>query len=137
LYEALLAAGRGERQTAVAEADQAVSMAEASSQAGYYVRLFLLRRAEIGLDVGRPDLARADAERLIALERKAIGPGALASTLGRGYLLQGRALLAQGKVAEAQGALALALEHLQPTLGKDHPLTRLARQLGGSAIPRL
>jgi len=137
LYEALLAAGRGERQTAVAEAEQAVSMAEASSQAGYYVRLFLLRRAEIGLDVGRPDLARADAERLIALERKAVGPGALASTLGRGYLLQGRALLAQGKVAEAQGALALALDHLQPTLGKDHPLTRLARQLGGSAVPRL
>jgi hypothetical protein len=37
--------------------------------------------------------------------------------------------MAQGKTDEARAAARTAVEHLQSTLGPDHPDTRSARQL--------
>src|SRR5260221_7476131 len=136
LYEGLLAMNRGDHQTALAQVDRAVQLAEANPQAEYYLPLFLLRRAEMSLSLRRPGQARADAERLLTLARKTVGPDALASTVGRAHLLLGRARLALRESAEAQDALTSALLHLEPTLGKDHPQTLLARQLRPSAAPR-
>jgi serine/threonine protein kinase/Tfp pilus assembly protein PilF len=129
LYEALLALGRGDGQAAVAKADRGIALAEASSQGLDYLPSFLLRRADVNLKVQRYEEARADAERALAMEQKAAVPGAFSSSIGRAYLMLGRALRAQGKHDPAQAALASALEHLQPSLGPDHPKTRIARQL--------
>jgi hypothetical protein len=57
------------------------------------------------------------------------------SRLGRAYLLLGQALAAQGHAAEAAAAFNTAAAHLTPTVGADHPHTRLARQLASAARP--
>jgi hypothetical protein len=44
----------------------------------------------------------------------------------------GRALRAQGKPEEARVAFASAIEHLQPSLGPDHPDTKKALELVAS-----
>ncbi len=56
-------------------------------------------------------------------------PGAYSSTVGHAYVNLGKALLAQGKTDEARSALRSAVEHLQDTLGPEHPDARAARQL--------
>jgi len=48
----------------------------------------------------------------------------------KGFLEQRHALHAQGKRDEANSAFRSAAEHLQSTLGPNHPDTRSARQLG-------
>jgi len=48
----------------------------------------------------------------------------------------GRALQAQGKRDEARAAFRSASEHLQTTLGPDHPNTHIARQLAESDVLR-
>jgi serine/threonine-protein kinase len=133
-YErAKLAAARGDADGALAEMNKAVALAEQKTSPPDALRYFVLRRAEVELAVNRLDGARADAERVIALTRSALGTDAHSSYLGLAYLIQGRALLASGPYADAARALSSAVEQLRPTLGADHPQTRLAKRLAAQA----
>jgi hypothetical protein len=52
--------------------------------------------------------------------------GAFSMNVGRSYLALGRALQAEGKPDEADAAFRSAAEHLEKTLGPDHPESRAA-----------
>jgi serine/threonine-protein kinase len=129
-YErARIAAAGGDSQAALAAVNRAVARAEQKSAPPDALRFFLLRRAEIEVAVKRFDGARADADRVIELTLTAFGTAVHSSLLGRAYLIRGQALLASGPSSEAASALASASEQLRPTLGADHPQTRLAERL--------
>lgn len=127
--QALLARARGEMDKAAILADRAVALAEADPQAAELLTRCLVRRSALALLMQRLDAATSDASRAVALEIERNGPGSHSSNMGRAYLTLGRALTEQGKLDQAQAVLTPALEHLQPTLGEDHPDTRSARQL--------
>jgi serine/threonine-protein kinase len=127
--QALLAAARGEMDVAIARSDRSLAIAQANGQRLAYMSRYLVDRANIELQMQRPDEARAHAAQALALEQAAAGPGAISSRIGIANLALGRALLGQGRLAEAHAALASVIEHLTPTLGADHPSTRLARKL--------
>jgi serine/threonine-protein kinase len=129
---ALLLDARGNRKAALAEADRAVTIAEASTQSANYLPLTLLRRAQIELDAQDWDRARADASRAADLYEKSVGPGVPSNKVGRSYVALGRALQATGQVDQARKAYARALENLGPSQGADHPGTREASRLAAS-----
>jgi serine/threonine-protein kinase len=150
--QGLQAQARGDLREAAALMDRAVTIAEASAQSLQYLPSNLVRRADLRLALDQQDAARADVERAIELERRRLGDtpeaanagaGAAAVTpvtadhassrLGRAYLLLGRVLGAQGHSAEAAAAFDAAIAHLTPSVGADHPHTRLARQLATAA----
>jgi tetratricopeptide (TPR) repeat protein len=131
--QALLASGRGEFQTALPLADQAVAIVEAASKAGRsgsdLLPIALIRRSTVELAAGRPSQAEIDDLRALKQLRAASSPGAFSGNIGRAYLNLGRALRAQGKYEEARTAFRSAAENLQSTLGADNSETRSARQL--------
>jgi serine/threonine-protein kinase len=131
-YEGLLASRHGDHRAAVAKSDRAIALAEANSQGLDYLPAMLRRRAEVNLKAGRLDEARADAERAIAMEKEATASGEFSSGIGRDYLMLSRALLGQDKIDESHIAAKSALEHLEPSLGAGHPMTRDARNLAGT-----
>ena len=132
--QALIALGRGNLQSALQLADQAVAIDEATIKAGgegtYYLPTLLVCRSGIELQAGRRDEAAADATRALSQLQAGAQPGTFSCTLGRAYLTLGRALQSQGKRDEARAAFRSALENLENTLGPEHPDTRAARQLG-------
>ncbi|HZQ71003.1 MAG TPA: serine/threonine-protein kinase [Terriglobales bacterium] len=131
LYQGLLAMKRGDRETAIAKADRAVALAEANRENLTYLSMaFLLRRAEVNLTFQRLDETKDDAEKARAIEQTAFSEGP-SSRVGSAYLMEARALRAQGKFNEARVAARSALEHLEPTVGADHPKSKLARTLAG------
>jgi eukaryotic-like serine/threonine-protein kinase len=132
IYHALLASGRGDHETAIATADEAVALAERNAQGLDYLPTLLLRRADVNLVAGRFTETEEDARRALAMEEKATQPGEFYSGVGRAYLMLGRALRAQGRPDEARVAFASALRHLEPSLGEDHPKTREARSAASS-----
>ncbi len=137
--QALVASGRGDFETALPLADHAVAIVEAASKAGRtgsdFLPTVLVRRSTVELTAGRPGQAGDDALRALTLLQAASKSGAFSSNTGRAYLNLGRALQSQGKRDEANGAFHSAAEHLQSTLGPDHPETRKAWQLAESAPP--
>jgi tetratricopeptide (TPR) repeat protein len=128
---ALLASGEGETEKALKFADQGVAIVENSiktkGQGTDVLPLLLLRRATVELAASRPVPAEADAARALALLQAAIQPGAFSSYIGGAYLKLGTALQAEGKIDEARAAYRSAIEHLQPTVGPDHPDLRSAQ----------
>jgi eukaryotic-like serine/threonine-protein kinase len=137
--QALLASGKHNFQAALALADQAVAILDAARKSGRaggdYLPIALVRRSTVELEAGKPAQAATDAQRALHQLQAASPPGALSSNIGRAYLMLGRALESQGKSDEARVAFGSAHEHLQSTLGPDHPDTRHARQLAESAPP--
>ena len=133
--QALLESGKGNSQQALFLADQAVDNIERSikfkGQGADFLPMLLLRRATVELAAARPAPGEADATRALALFQAAAQPGALSSYIGTAYLKLGNALQAQGKSDRARAAFRSAAEHLEKTLGSDHPDTRTARQLAG------
>jgi tetratricopeptide (TPR) repeat protein len=131
--QALIAQCRGDLRNALNLANQAVEIVQGSAKAGRggteFLQLFLMRRSGIELDMHRVDEAVTDAEHALNMARHSAPSGAFSSYLGWDYLALGRALKAQGKRQQARAALQSASEHLQGTLGPDHPETRAARQL--------
>ena len=127
--QALLAQARGEMEVAATLADRAVALAAANPHAGDLLTRCLIRRSTLALQMHRLDTATSDAKRAVALEVERTGPGSRSCLVGRAYLALARALSAQGKPEDAKAALASVLEHLEPTLGEDHPETQKARQL--------
>ena len=124
--KSLLAMARGDFQTALAEADQAVTMVEAKPSARDLHALLLLRRAEIRLKAKQYEAAQADAAQSLALNQKEAEAGTHSSWIGLAHLTMARALEALGKEVDARMAFAAALEQLRPTLGEDHPETLTA-----------
>jgi tetratricopeptide (TPR) repeat protein len=131
-HRSLLDQARGRLEPALAQADRALALTEASSQGLDYLPSMLLRRSGIALEMGRYEQARSDAARALEMEREAAEPGSVSAAIGRAELALGRALQELGKREEAGGLLRAATEHLEPTLGADHPDTREARRRSAS-----
>jgi tetratricopeptide (TPR) repeat protein len=129
---ALLEQARGDLPAAKADADQAVAMAEASTQPAEYLPLMLVRRSELELQMHLWEPAGADAAGALGLWQPTVEPGTFSSAVGRCQLALGRALQGQGKLNEARADFVSALTNLQPTVGADHPDTRDARRLAAS-----
>jgi tetratricopeptide (TPR) repeat protein len=129
----LLARATGNLASAMMLADQAVAIDEAAIKAGkqgaFSLPLMLDRRAALEVESQQPDKAIADARRARSLVQTAVGTDAFSMEIGRSYLAQGRALQAQGRSDEARAAFRCAAEHLEKTVGPDHPDARAARQL--------
>ena len=115
--------------------NEAVGMVEASLKKGGQgaegLPTFLIRRADLELQLGRPLDAANDAGRGLRLLLQAAPAGTFSSRIGRAYFVFARALDAQGKQNEARNAARSAVEHYQNALGPDHADTRAARQLAG------
>jgi tetratricopeptide (TPR) repeat protein len=121
-----LALKRGDAQTAIVEADRVIANVEAAGRYLDYLSLYLQQRTQVNLNLRRFDAVVADAQKILSIEEPAIGPGQHSSRIGRAHLTLAHALTAQAKRDEARTAYAVALEHLEPTLGADHPETREA-----------
>ncbi len=137
--QALIAKARGDPQTALDLANQAVAIMEASikdGREGGVIELpnLLVRRADIHRQLGHKDEAEGDARRALKMLLEAAQPGMFSISLGRAYVALGRALQAQGKHEEASLAFRSAVEHLQSALGPDSAETRAARQLAEPEI---
>jgi ATP/maltotriose-dependent transcriptional regulator MalT len=136
-YErAMIALARGDRRGAATRVDEAVAFAEGDVGHPDLAPYFRLRRAEVELALDRTDAARVDSTKAIELYRTSGEQEAQSSYLGLAYLALGRVLLASGPSPEAATALSSALEQLRPTLGPDHPQTRLAERLAVQAASK-
>jgi eukaryotic-like serine/threonine-protein kinase len=120
---------RGDFAGALALADRAVALIEATPGFGSSLGLVLRRRAEVALKLERFAAARADAERAVSLARERAGAGRVSGAVGLAYLALGRANLGEGRAEEARTALSSAIEHLAPTVGADHAECVRAREL--------
>jgi len=136
LRQALNGQARGEMQTALGLANQAVAIAaQKDREVDNILPALLISRSDIQLQLGHPDEAAGDARRALKTLLDSAQPGTLSSTLGRAYLALGRALQAQGKPEESRSAFRSAVENLESALGPDHSETRNARQLTEEEIP--
>jgi serine/threonine-protein kinase len=133
---AAIAEAHGDAEAALAELDKAVSIAESDPLRGDALAWALLRRSELKLGLGRVDEAHADATKSLRVGMAMAVRGAPSSYVGRARLAEGRAQAALGNPEEAQRAFSSALAELRPTLGADHPQTKLAERLLTSAAAR-
>jgi tetratricopeptide (TPR) repeat protein len=121
-------------------AEEAVEIDEAAIKDGkegsYVLPKLLICRSEVSLAAGRQDQASADASRAVGLLQLQIERGTFSSILGSAFLALGNALQAHGKIDEARAAFRSAAQHLEPTLGINHPDTRAAQRLAQSTEPR-
>ena len=126
MQQAMLAHARGDEDGARAAFDRAVALADPTA-------LFVvhLQRSEFNLATRRPAEAAADAAQALAWAQKNAESGTLSSRIGLADLALARALREQGKSADARVAAAVAVEHLEPTVGADHAAARAARELAG------
>ena len=127
-HYAKLALARGDIPAALAASDQAITLATASGAGRDALPMFLIPRAGIELRAGRLEEALTTVIKAIALEETIAGSEAQSCWVGRAQLTKGRILAAQGQRELARTAFALAREHLQLTVGADHPETREAIQ---------
>jgi len=138
LERGLTAHARGDAQTALDFANQAMAIAEASlkesREALGLLPGFLVSRSEIELQLHQDDKAVDDARRALEISVDVAQPGTLSSKVGRAYAALGRALDAQGQPQEARAAFRSAVEHLQSALGPDHLETQAARKLAQTEI---
>jgi len=136
---AFVAQQRGDLETALKFANEAIAVGEAASRAGRlgsdHLPHFILRRSEIELQLRHPVQAETDAARALHLVQASLEPATLSSVVGRAYLTLGRALQAQDKLEEARTAFRSAAQNLQNTAGPDHPDTRSAQQLSEALNP--
>jgi eukaryotic-like serine/threonine-protein kinase len=125
-----LSEAEGDLPSALAAADQAVALDEASGRGGApWLPVFLYRRAGIEVEAHQSEKAVADAQRALGLLQSSLGSDVFSMHIGLTCFHMGRAYQLQGKREQALTALRLAAEHLERTLGPDHPETRAARQL--------
>ena len=132
----MVSAARHDFPVALTFANRALGMVAANPSNAFVAPLLLTRRSGLELAMGRPVDAEADAARAVDLERPTLARGQQSSLLGNIYLALGRAQAANGKSAESRRSFAKAVAQLRPTVGADHPDTRLAEQLAaGTALP--
>ncbi len=130
LQRALNARAAGDLHEALSFSNEAVAIVEANVKVLGAHRLpgFLIHRSEIELQLGRSREAQADAERALTIWRNGGQMEAPSANVGRAYLALGRALEAQGDRVEASSAFRSAAEHLERSLGPDHPDARSAQE---------
>jgi serine/threonine protein kinase/tetratricopeptide (TPR) repeat protein len=119
----LLDLARGDPQAALASADDAVGICEATPEGRDRLMIYLTRRARVRMQLQQFEEARSDSAQALALAQKTAGPDMMTSWIGRAYLGLARALKAQGKLDEASAAYAAAVKHLESSLGKEHAET--------------
>jgi tetratricopeptide (TPR) repeat protein len=127
------AKAEGDLAAALREADRAIALAEAARAGSVFLPGAHLRRAQIALDLGRPEQALTDVESALRTYEERSGPEALSSQLGRAHLERGRVLQSLGRPSEAHAEFATAHRHLEPSLGSEHPSTKRARELAASS----
>ncbi len=125
---AQLLAASGDSAKAVAEANHAVALIEQGGGSPEYRGLSYMMRARVNLMCRQPEAARIDAARALAVFGQSPGTETPSARLGRAMVLEAEALAAEGWNEEASALFASALPHLEPTLGRDHPLTQEAAQ---------
>jgi tetratricopeptide (TPR) repeat protein len=129
----LISLARGDTQNAIRLAQEAVTIDEAAIKAGGQgagvLPILLFRRSAIELKTQQLGAAASDAARAVSLLRAGTQPRTYSCYLGRAYVILGLVEQAQGHPDEARASFQLAAEHLQNTLGPDHPDTRSAGQL--------
>jgi tetratricopeptide (TPR) repeat protein len=134
-----IALARGDSPLAIDLAKEAVGLDEASmrriGQCAAYLPTLLTRASQAELRGRQAAQAASDANRALEILQNEEGAGIPSSNIGRASLALAQALDAEGKQDEAQPAALRALANLQPTLGSDHPETRLARQLVDVRLP--
>jgi tetratricopeptide (TPR) repeat protein len=124
--QARLGRARGDLASAAGAIERALAILGNDSSERYSVSQLLVRRSEVELALGRTAAAKLDAARALELARQAVMPGEPSSNLGDAYLGLGRALHANGEEPAATAAFASAYAHFRPTLGPDHPDSRIA-----------
>jgi tetratricopeptide (TPR) repeat protein len=131
--KSLLLQATGNLSMALQFATEAIDIDEASIQVGgqgaAYLPLLLIRRSGVELDLHAAADAEADASRALRLQQGALEAGTESSQMGRAYLAHARALAQLGRSAEASAEFRLAAEHLNATLGPNHPDTVAAHRL--------
>ena len=128
MQQGMLAHARGDEVGARVAYDRAVALADPTAR--FIVHL---QRSEFKLATRSPAEAAEDAAESLAQTEKNAEPGMLSSRIGLANLALARALRELGKSADARAAAAAAVEHLEPTVGADHPAVRAARELAGKA----
>jgi tetratricopeptide (TPR) repeat protein len=123
-HHALLAAARGQLDSAAALADEAVAMAEKARAPDDLLVLLYRRRSDIAGRRGQSAQAVQDAERALELTRAHQHKGQASSILGAVHLGLGRALMRDRELERARTELDSASAHLLGTLGPDHPQMR-------------
>jgi eukaryotic-like serine/threonine-protein kinase len=117
--------GNGDLATALAVADQAALVLEASVAAGRtgseYLPPFLLRRAELRRELGQLEQAADDIERALRIWEDTTPPETASSNLGRAWLALGLVRRSQSRFAEARSAFQTALSQLEFAAGPTHP----------------
>jgi len=135
-----IAMGEGDTALALKLANQAVEIGEtglkARGEGAFAFPGFLTRRSAVELAAGNLEQAAADSNRALTLLLPKAEPGSFTNKIGYAYLAQARALDAQGRHDDARSAARSGFEHLEKSLGPDHPDTRSARQLAGLAPSR-
>jgi serine/threonine-protein kinase len=131
--KSLLAESEGNFQSALNRANEAIAIATAFMKANGggpdFVQILLARRSSVEQDMHKFAEAESDAQQALTIGRDISQPGVFSCNLGWDYLALARALQAEGKNDQARTALESAIEHLEHTLGPQHPDTQRARQL--------
>ena len=113
--------------------NQAIAITELSIKAGKqgadFLPTHLVRRANLKLAQQRFDSAASDATKALDLLLPMIPAGTFSSNLGRAYLTYGRALLAKGDQPQAKANFSTASQHLEKSLGDNHPEALVAKAL--------
>jgi tetratricopeptide (TPR) repeat protein len=114
--------------------NEAVSIMEESAKLHGTHRLpqLLICRSGIALQLGRVNVAQADAERAIRILREGDKLETSSGNFGRAYLALGRALKAQGKETDAHELFQISARHLRNAFGPDHPDTWSAYELASA-----
>ena len=100
---------------------------------GNVLALLGLARAELAL--GRASEAGSAARRGLSIAESLVERGARSYLVGLSLVELGRIELAAGREEPGQRTLRAAVEHLQETLGPDHPSTIAARRSAGAVPP--
>jgi hypothetical protein len=96
----------------------------------------LMDRAAVEIRLGHFGAALDDANQAVRHAASQVPAGTLSSAVGHTYLTLAKALAATGRAPEARAAAKQAAEHLQRTLGEEHPDTQQALKLAAADPPK-
>ena len=127
----MLLSRRGDLAGALRLADSAITMSDKLQNRRNVQPVFLRRRAEIELRLGKVGDASRDAAASLEMTRAQAQAGQPSSSVGLSHLLLGRTLRAEGQGDASAAAFDSAVAHLLPTLGPDHPKAKEALDSAG------
>jgi serine/threonine protein kinase/tetratricopeptide (TPR) repeat protein len=120
--------------------NEARDILEAAVKAGragaYTLPPLLMDRAAVEIRLGHFGAALDDANQAVRHAASQVPAGTLSSAVGHTYLTLAKALAANGRAPEARAAAKQAAEHLQRTLGEEHPDTQQALKLAAADPPK-